>query len=397
MPTPPPTSGAAGLDLDALRARFDATAAGTVGLEEEVLLVDPATWAPVPVAHEVAAAAQDPRITTELPAAQVELVTRPHTGAAAAVAELQDLRTALVAACGAAVVPVAAAVHPLVQGPVPVGPSDRSQALSAEYGEVAHRQLVGALQVHVAVGGADATLAVHDALRAHLPEIAALAAAAPFHEGRDSGLASVRPLISTLLPRQGVPPAIGSWERYLADLRWGAAAGSVADPSRWWWELRPHPGYGTLEVRVPDVQPTLAGAAAVASLVDALVRLLAARHADGEPLGAAPTWRIAENRWSALRDGPHGHLADLETGERQPTRHRLLRLIDLVEPHAPDGLDGTRALVERGAADDLRAAGVAGAVPWLASVFLGAGATGARTPSSAGVTAVGEEAAAWTS
>jgi carboxylate-amine ligase len=358
------------LDADALRAAFDATPPLTVGLEEEVLLLDPATWLPVPEAHDVVVAADDPRIKTELPAAQVELATGPHAEVAAAVAELRALREGLARACGAAVAPAAAAVHPLVQGPSPVGPSPRSQALSAEYGEVAHRQLVGALQVHVPVGGADATLAVHNALRGYLPEVAALAAAAPFHEGRDSGLASVRPLLSTLLPRQGVPPAIASWEAFAEDLRWGAASGRVAEPGRWWWELRPHPGFGTLEVRVPDVQPTLAGAAGVAAFVHALVRHLAVRHEAGEVLGAPATWRIAENRFSALRSGVRGTLVDLETGEPEATADRLHRLVDLVEPHAPDGLDGTRALLARSPAEELRAQGVDGVAPWLAAVFL---------------------------
>jgi glutamate---cysteine ligase / carboxylate-amine ligase len=368
--TPGTGDGPPALDPEGLRAVFDATPPSTVGLEEEVLLVDPGSWLPVPMAADVVAAAQDPRVKTELPAAQVELATEPHDTVAGAIAELRSAREALVGTCGDAVAPVAAAVHPLVQGPSEVAPSERAQALSAEYGEVARRQLVGALQVHVAVGGADATLAVHNALRGYLPELAALAAAAPFHEGRDSGLASVRPLVSTLLPRQGVPPAIVSWEAHAEDLRWGAASGRVAEPGRWWWELRPHLGFGTLEVRVPDVQPTLAGAAAVASFAHALVLHLAEGHRAGEDLGAPPTWRIAENRWSALRHGTRGSLADLVTGEPQPTSQRLHHLIDLVEPHAAGGLDGARALVARGAVEDLRAQGVVGATPWLASVFL---------------------------
>jgi carboxylate-amine ligase len=368
--TPASGGGPPALDADALRAVFDATPPATVGLEEEVLLVERATWLPAPVADEVVAAAQDPHVKTELPAAQVELATEPHAAVADAVAELRAAREVLVRTCGASVAPMAAAVHPLVQGPTAVAPSERAQALSAEYGEVAHLQLVGALQVHVAVGGAAATLAVHNALRGFLPEVAALAAAAPFHQGRDSGLASVRPLVSTLLPRQGVPPAIASWDAYAEDLRWGVASGRVPEPGRWWWELRPHLGFGTLEVRVPDVQPTLGGAAAVAGFVHALVLHLAERHRAGDHLGEPPTWRIAENRWSALRHGPHGTLADLVTGEPQPTRVRLHHLIDLVEPHAPGGLDAARALIVRGAADDLRAQGVDGATPWLVSVFL---------------------------
>jgi carboxylate-amine ligase len=341
----------------------------TIGLEEEVLLVDPADWRPVPVAAQVVATAGDPRVKTELPASQVELATRPHRDVAGAVADLADARAVLAGTCTGDVVPVAAAVHPLARGAAELAATDRSRSLAADYGEVAARQLVGALQVHVAVGDPDATLAVYNALRGHLPELAALAAAAPFHEGRDTGMASVRPLIASQLPRQGVPPALASWEHVVAELRWGAATGWLSDPGRWWWELRPHLGYGTLEVRVPDVQPTLAAATGVAAVVHGLIGHLTERHAAGEELGSPATWRIAENRWSALRDGIHGHLADLRTGILEPTLDRVSRLIDLAAPHAPHGLDQARALLERSSADVLRSVGVCDALPWLAQVF----------------------------
>jgi len=317
----------------------------------------------------VVAVADDRRIKPELPACQVEIMTGAHPDVAGAVAELAEGRRSVRRACGEAVRPVAAAVHPLATGTVELTPSARARALAAEYGEVAARQVVGALQVHVALGDAGRALAVYNALRGHLPELAALAAAAPLHEGRDTGFASVRPLIAAQLPRQGVPPVIASWDDHAADLRWGAVSGHVSEPRRWWWELRPHVEHGTLEVRVPDVQPTVGAASAVAATVHALVRHLGARHDDAAPLPAPATWRIAENRWAALRDGVHGQLADLETGEPASAADRLLALLDEVEPHAAGDLDGARRLVEANAADDLRAVGVDGAVGWLAEVF----------------------------
>jgi carboxylate-amine ligase len=182
----------------------------------------------------------------------------------------------------------------------------------------------------------------------------------------------VRPLLAGLLPRQGVPPAISSWDAFADDLAWGATSGSAPEFGHWWWELRPHAVHGTLEVRVPDVQPTLTAAAAVASVVHALVRHLCARLLDGEHLPVPPTWRIAENRWSALRDGVHGCLADLGSGEPVPTVTRLHRMLDEIEHESPSGLDGARALVEHPTVDALRAAGVDGALPWLAEAFTGA-------------------------
>ncbi|MCU1497910.1 MAG: YbdK family carboxylate-amine ligase [Acidimicrobiales bacterium] len=357
-------------ETEAIRAVFDANEPGTVGVEEEILLLDPRSLQPLPIAAEIVAAIDDEQVKPELPACQLELVTRPHRAVADVVAELGAARSRLAEACGDQAVPAAAAVHPHVHGPVAVSSTGRSQAMDAQYGQVAHRQLVGSLQVHVAVGSADATLAVYNALRGHLPELAALAAAAPFHDGRDTGLSSIRPLICTQLPRQGVPPELATWEAFADDLAWGAATGWVPEPGRWWWELRPHVVHGTLEVRVPDVQPTIEAAGAVTSVVQALVADLAARHLGGEDLGCPPSWRIAENRWSALRDGPHGEVADLITGEKEPTAIRLHRMLDRIEPFAPAGLDEARSLIAQNTADRLRDAGLDHAVRWLVEVFM---------------------------
>jgi carboxylate-amine ligase len=336
------------------------------------MLCDPETLDLAPVGAEVVArAGGDPRIKVELPAAQVELITRPHARVADALEELAGARAALSEAARGLALPAAAAVHPTAAPLGPVTDAPRYRAVEAEYGTLLRRQLVGALQVHVAVGGADRTLAVYNALRSLLPEIGALAAAAPFHEGRDSGLASVRPTISTLLPRQGVPPAIDSWEAFAEELRWGARSGALADGGRWWWELRPHPRFGTLELRVPDVQPDLAGAAAVATFAHAVVAWLTARAEAGERTAAAPAWRIEENRWSALLHGVEGTMADLETGAVGTTRDRLHALIDTVEPHGQGPLDEARALVEENAAMRLRRMGPAGALAWLTDVFAG--------------------------
>jgi len=227
-----------------------------------------------------------------------------------------------------------AGAHPFaaVEGALSDGP--RYDALVREYGPVARRQLVFGLHVHVAVRPADRALAVYNALRSYLPLIAALAANAPFYEGVDTGLASVRPKLCELLPRQGVPPPIASWEELGDALRWGQAAGAMADRSQWWWEARLHPVFGTVEVRVPDTQTTVAETAAVAAVVHALVAWLAERHAAGEALAVAPSWRIAENRWFGLsprarrRDGrPRHRRADAHarvcrSAARRPPRER---------------------------------------------------------------------------
>ncbi len=373
------------------------------------MLLDPVTLDLLPRAHEVLERTRgDPRFKGELPAAQLEIVTAPAGGVPAggvpaggvtapaggvtaggvtaiaggvpaAIAALGAARLDLAAAAGGIGRLAAVGVHPFTDPLGTLSRGARYDRTRREYGWIARAQLVSALQVHVAVGGAERSLAVHNALRAHLPELAALAAGAPLLAGRDTGLASVRPKLSELLPRQGVPPAIESWESLAEALRWGAAAGATPDAGRWWWELRPHLAHGTLELRVPDAQARLVDAAAVAAVVHTLTARLAARHDAGDLPAAVATWRIEENRWSACRDGVEGTMADLESGERRPTRERLHALLAELEPEArrlgcADELAAAHDLAEVNGAMRQRAVAADGGpravATWLAAAYL---------------------------
>jgi carboxylate-amine ligase len=372
-PNPPPTAAE-------LRARFDDAAPFTIGIEDEVLVLDPDTFELAPRAPEVLSRlGEDPRYKLELPAAQLEIVVEPTATASEAERALLDARRDLVARVDGAVSFASAGVHPTSPGAGELNRLPRYEHVIREYGLVAARQLVCALQVHVSVPGADRALAVYNAARAYLPSLAALAANAPFYEGQDTGLASVRAKIGELLPRQGVPPAFESWEAYAGALAWGARTGAFPGASSWWYELRLHPQFGTLELRVPDAQITVGDAAAIAAVAQALMVWLAERH-DGADLGpAAETWRIEQNRWWACRDGVDGEMAALDTGEMRPTGERLRDLLAELEPVArrlggSDGLARARRLVEcNGAIAQRREAARAGlsSLPgWLASKFL---------------------------
>lgn len=384
MPAPAPPTAAA------LRAAFAPPGPVTVGLEEELMLLDPETLDLAPRAVEaLRTLGDDERFKLELPAAQLEIVTGAHPRVGDAARELLAARRALVQGLSGSLRVAGAGVHPFAAGLGVLNRGPRYEAILEEYASVARRQLVFGLHVHVAVRGPERALAVYNALRGFLPELAALAGNAPFYEGRDSGLASVRPPLSGLLPRQGVPPALPDWQAYAAALRWGAASGRFPDPRQWWWELRLHPVYGTLEVRVPDTQSTVADTAAVAAVVHALASWLAARHDAGEALPVAPDWRIAENRWSALRHGVEADLADLDTGEPRPARERLGALLDALEGEAAARdcaaeLADARGLVRANGAARQRALaaehGVHGLVARLADAFAPGGVSTANDP-----------------
>jgi carboxylate-amine ligase len=367
------------LDAESVRAVFDASAPLTVGIEEELMLLDPATLDLAPRATELLERVEgDGRFKLELPAAQLEIASPAMRSAADAAEFLLSARRDLAAAADGLVRLACSGVHPFAREEGELNAGERYMRTIGEYGRLARRQLVYGLQVHVAVRGAERALAVYNGLRSYLPELLALAANSPFYAGEDTGLAAIRPKLCELLPRQGVPPPIESWEAYADALRWGARGGGVPEPAVWWWELRPHPSFGTIEVRVPDAQVTVEDSAAVVAVVHTLAAHLADRADAGEPEPVAPTWRIEENRWKALRHGLDGTLADLVTGDRATARTRLETLLDtLAEPAEKLGctreLGWARALTEANGAERQRAAhahgGMRGLVEWLVEGF----------------------------
>ncbi len=342
------------------------------------MLLDPVSYQLVPRAQEVLELlGDDARFKLELPASQLEIVTPPLAAVPAAAAHLLAARRELSRRTKGIVCLAAAGVHPFSSGVGELNELPRYRHTLEHYRPVARRQLVCAFQVHVAVGDADRALAVYNAARPYLPLLAALAATGPFYEGRDTGLASVRPKLCQLLPRQGVPPPIESWEQLADDLAWGVAADAFL-PGAWWWELRPHPRWGTLEFRVPDSQPTVDWASALAAVIQSLVAWLANRAAEDGPLEAAPAWRITENRWSACQQGVEGQMADVETGQVRATRDLLDHLLADLDPVArelgcSDELDLARGLVQRNGAIVLRdlasREGLEALAPWLARSF----------------------------
>jgi carboxylate-amine ligase len=200
---------------------------------------------------------------------------------------------------------------------------------------------------------------VYNALRSRLPELGALAANSPFFEGADTGLCSMRPYLNKAFPRAGVPPAFESWEAFAAFVAWGRRGGLFPDPSHFWWDLRLHPVHGTIELRVADAQTLVADATALTALVHCLVASLARRWDTGEQLEVHDAYRINENAWRGLRYGVRGTLVDLDSGEVEPTRDRLTRLLDELEPIATelgcsDELSGARTLVVGNGADRQR-------------------------------------------
>ena len=315
---------------------FSRGGGASVGLEEELILVDPRTLQPVEQVERVLAELADRRFAAEFRSAQLELIMPVALTVARLCEELARSRNAAVAALRGRVSLLAAGSHPRATGPVTVTDRPRYRRIAADHVWATRRGLPSGLHVHVGVGDPDEALAVYNAARSRLPELAALAANSPYFEGGDSGLASSRLKLVEDLPRAGIPPAFQSWRELAGYVDWGLRAGLFPDPGHLWWDLRPRPDLGTIEFRVADAQTSVAETAAVVAVIQALVAALCTRFRAGDRLPAHPAHVIAENRWRAIRDGVAGELVDPDTGEPEPTRNRIGRLLLELEPYAAE-------------------------------------------------------------
>ncbi len=308
----------------------------TVGLEEEVMLLQPVDLALAYRSDGVLASLPESlarHMSLETHAAVVELATGVHAGVAGAAAELEALRAQLADELqGLAVIPACAGMHPLESGELSdVSAAPRYRLLESSLRLLAHREPTMALHVHVGVPDPEDAVRVMNRLRENLPVLLALSANSPFLHGRDGGFASTRTPIFGGFPRTGAPRRFGSYSEYVAAIDALIVSGAVPDPTFFWWDVRLQPRLGTVEVRVMDAQSQVADAAALTALVQSLAEL----ELEGAPLRCRVTPEILnENCFLAARDGVDARLVD-PVGERLvPLRTITHSLLDECRPHA---------------------------------------------------------------
>jgi carboxylate-amine ligase len=305
---------------------FGRSAPFSVGIEEELFCVDAETFEPAPFP---AGALDGARLKEELFASVVELNTGVHENVATAVAELGELRArakAAAAAEGLALAAVGTWPTAVPEGQ-PVG-ENPAYARFVEYaGPSARRQYCSGLHVHVGMASPEDCMQKLEAVLPWLPLVLALAANSPYLAGQETGLASTRAELLALLPRAGAPPVFAGysdWERFVERL---VELGIADEITRVWWDVRPHPRFGTLEIRTPDQPTRVEATGKVAGLVAAMAEQL-------EPRGPADRGIYAQNRWAALRFGARAELIHPDGSRLVPVDQLLHELSDLlgVEP-----------------------------------------------------------------
>jgi len=312
----------------------------SLGVEEEAMLLDPRTWA---LAHRIddllprLPRATEAHVTAETHGSAFEIQTSVQRSVAAAIEELAGLRRQLAETLEALGLRAAVAgTHPFaIWQEIAVSGGERYQFVYGSMRELARREPTFALHVHVGVPDPETAIRVNDRMRVHLPLLLALSGNSPFWQGRDSGLASARTPLFQAFPRVGVPRAFGSYEVYAETVDLLIRTEAVPESTFLWWDVRPQPQLGTVEVRVMDAQTRCGETAALVALVQSLVKMEAEQGYAGEAAVAAQEV-IAENRFIAARDGADAELVDVELERRIPVADLLADLIAICRPHAQE-------------------------------------------------------------
>jgi glutamate---cysteine ligase / carboxylate-amine ligase len=332
----------------------------TVGVEEEVMILDRETLDPLPRVQAFVDGADGGGlpgvVKTELHASIVELATDISDHVDEAVEKLAELRRVAEGIAHRNGLEIAAAgSHPTaVPEELEVAPAERYRDFVAYAGPSARRQGVSGLHVHAGMPDADTCFRVMETILPWLPMVLALSANSPYFEGRETGMLSTRAEVLAFLPRHGAPPPVRSyaeWERFIERM---TATGLAADYTSFWWDVRPHPRFGTLEVRMPDQPTSLARTAEFVRLIHDLCAW--ALEQPARPFDPGERGVYDQNRWAASRFGPHGKLI-------HPDRDEAVTVAELLRdfPVFVSSLDGATCEADRqlevGRADGLRSVG----------------------------------------
>ena len=334
----------------------------TVGVEEEFQIVDPETWELRSHVSELLAAsvpALGDQIKRELHQSIVELGTR----ICADIGELEDevcrIRRELTDSAERVGLRIAAAgTHPFSRWiDQVISPGERYENIVEELQQLARSLLIFGLHVHVAVPDRTSTIELLNEARYFLPHLLALSTSSPFWQGRDTGLKSFRTTVFRRFPRTGIPDQFGSWSEYEEYLETLVELRCIDSGKKVWWDLRPHPHFGTLEFRVCDVPTSPRVTIALAALCQAIiVKLYRLRRSN---LGFRIYARalVEENKWRAARYGIDGNLIDFGKRMEVPMRALALELLEFIDDVVDDlgsreAVEYVRTIVDEGTSAD---------------------------------------------
>ena len=333
----------------------------TLGVEEEYMLLDGETLDLVQHVEAVLGAMAghelEPSFHPELMQSVLEIATPVCHTPAEVETELRKLRSYVTGIAREQGMRVGSAgTHPFsLFERQRITARDRYKHLVDQLQYVARRELIFGLHVHVAVDDAEKAIKVVNGLLGHLPSLLALSASSPFWRGEQTGLASSRQMVFAAFPRSGPPPRFKDYADYAEVVGHLEKTGCIADYTHIWWDIRLHPRFGTVEIRICDAVSRVEDAVALAAFCQSLVKLYSEQYEAGAEIPSYHRILTTENKWLAARYGLEAPVMDLATGRRNrvPVAQVVRRTLDEIEPHARElgcerELEGIREILAKG-------------------------------------------------
>lgn len=306
----------------------------TIGIECEygILGVDGIT--PAPIALDIVRQARHPGVQHELYQHMIEITSGVCTGVREAEADLNlrlDCIRPHIKARGACL--AGAGSLPLIlQAEAVPTETARYKMLRETRQDIYRRFTTLGMHIHLGMQDAQSCIRYHNFFMRFIPHLLALSASSPFEEGRDTGFASIRPTVTESIPVGGAPYAFQSWQEYQDLCRAMAKSGSITDLKDLWWDLRPCPRYGTLEIRICDQPHTLAEVSAIAAFVHCLGHWFAKHQGWLDEVARPSGWRMRENKWRAMRYGLDAVLVIDNDGATRALSEDILMWLERLQP-----------------------------------------------------------------
>jgi carboxylate-amine ligase len=320
----------------------------TIGVEEEFQIIDPETLELRSHVIQLLSEAHGlgDQVKQEMHQSIVETGTKICDSVSELRLEVHRTRGELVAAAERAGLRVAAAgTHPFSSWiDQVISPGERYQHIVEEMGQLARSLLIFGMHVHVAMPDRQTTIDMMNMVRYFLPHLLALSTSSPFWMGRNTGLRSFRTTVFRRFPRTGIPEIFESWSAYENFVNLLVKLNCIDTGKKIWWDVRPHPTFGTLEFRMFDVPTRVEETVALSALTQAIVVKLHRLYTRNMGWRVYRRALIEENKWRAARYGIEGKLLDLGKEVEVPTKELVSELLEFVDDVVDDL--GSRGAVE---------------------------------------------------
>ncbi|WP_279581598.1 glutamate--cysteine ligase [Fodinicola feengrottensis] len=319
-----------------MRIEFSSSPRASLGVEWELELVDLDTRELRSGASEILTeirpegAAEHPKAKHELLESTVEVITGVCTTVAEARADLAEtVEQVRQAAAKRNLGVMCSGTHPFTDWATQdISPHTRYQRLIESMQWLARRLQIFGVHVHVGVRAPEKAIPIVNALTQYIPHFLALSASSPYWQGKDTGLASARSKVFEGLPTAGLPYQLSGWDQFEAYMETLISTQTIQTIREVWWDIRPHPNFGTVELRICDGLATFDEIVGIAALAQCLVERFDRELDRGYTLPLPKRWVVEENKWRAARYGLDAEIIADDKGTVVPLKQAISDLLE---------------------------------------------------------------------